>query len=555
MKKLRVLLVIAGLACLLTAAAASVSAEAGYVWLEAEDGVASGEYVLSDQTANGGGKGMLLYTDNDGDSRIEFTFDVAEEANYDFKILSTAGNVMHLSKFRYLIDDGDYSYCTGQGSDTVYNQPTPVGGIAVSWIPMTTEKLTPGQHTLTIRTNEMRGFEDIMIHYFDAVAIVPTDWNWVPNGLNRPVLTKKAEYNSAWYNFATSTDTKQTGVGTDGNAVVVLSKQPEGTKYSFPVKFKVPKAGSYDIYFCGAPAGVDYASDYCGYLIDGEEKGKVSEAAYYKNVGGADSTGGGCGMAWQRIERMELDTEEHEITFEIDSPRNMEDAQYVIGLRYLVVVPSDAELDFADKTGAEIMGEFVKYAITINEDFENITDDLLLHKKGLSGSTIKWTSSNPEIISEDGTVTRPSYYGEDAKVTLTAEVEVTDRTSKFVVTKDFSMTVKKKDAYTVKDFALTYPDGKYFGQNPNGGTLGARVKVSNNQNEAKSAILMIVMYDENGAMSEVKSKMFDLTDSLSELSVDMPITEEKAGYSVDAFLWTDLNTRKLIQNSIITYIN
>ena len=67
MKKLRVLLVIAGLACLLTAAAASVSAEAGYVWLEAEDGVASGEYVLSDQTANGGGKGMLLYTDNDGD--------------------------------------------------------------------------------------------------------------------------------------------------------------------------------------------------------------------------------------------------------------------------------------------------------------------------------------------------------------------------------------------------------------------------------------------------------------------------------------------------------
>lgn len=556
MKKIKNLLTIAGAVFAVLAVGSIANAEMGYVWLEAENGAATGDYMVVDNQQASGGMGMRLFTMEDGDSKIEFTFDIAETGSYDFKILSTAGNVMHLSRYRYLIDDGDYTYCNNSSiGDKVYDQSTTVGGIPVSWYPMTTQTLNAGRHTLTIRTNEAREIDEmLMIHYFDAVAVVPTDWGWTPDGVSRPVLSKKAEYNSAWYNFAESTNLKQPGVGIDGKGIGVIAEQPAGTKYSFPVKFKAPKAGTYDIYFCGAPAGVDYASDYCGYLVDGDEKGKVADSPYYKNIGGADPTGGGCGMAWQRVDRLELDTNEHEITFEIDSPRTMTNKEYVIGLRYLVIVPSDIKYDFSScENGAQIAAEFIKNAITINDDLENVIDDLILHKNGVNGSKIKWTSSNPEVVKEDGTVIRPSFYGEDAQVTLTASVEVSDRNTTETVVKEFTMTVKKKAEYTVKNFQLTYPDGKYFGQNSDGGTLGARVEVSNNQNEEKDAILMLVMYDENGAMTALESKLFHLTDSLQELTLDMEITEEKEGYSVDAFLWTDMNTKRLIQDSVLTY--
>ena len=52
-----------------------------------------------------------------------------------------------------------------------------------------------------------------------------------------------------------------------------------------------------------------------------------------------------------------------------------------------------------------------------------IADNISLPKSGLSGSTITWESSHPEIISADGEVTRPgTEYPENPEVTLTATV-------------------------------------------------------------------------------------------------------------------------------------
>ena len=64
------------------------------------------------------------------------------------------------------------------------------------------------------------------------------------------------------YNFYELTNTNQPGVFVEGASVCVLSKQDEGTVYNFPVKFKAPKEGTYDLYFCGARVGADFVSPY-----------------------------------------------------------------------------------------------------------------------------------------------------------------------------------------------------------------------------------------------------------------------------------------------------
>lgn len=72
--------------------------------------------------------------------------------------------------------------------------------------------------------------------------------------------------------------------------------------------------------------------------------------------------------------------------------------------------------------------DFITVAETVENDIELPTLCL--------GSDIKWTSDTPDVITNDGIVTRPAYGSEDAVVNLTAEISrgtVSD-TKKFTVT-------------------------------------------------------------------------------------------------------------------------
>ena len=64
-----------------------------------------------------------------------------------------------------------------------------------------------------------------------------------------------------------------------------------------------------------------------------------------------------------------------------------------------------------------------------------VNENLTLPTSGTRGSTITWTSSNPDIIATDGTVTRP--VGDPAEVVLTATVSYGDTS----VEKEFTATV------------------------------------------------------------------------------------------------------------------
>ncbi|MDT8858861.1 thermonuclease family protein [Alkalihalobacillus sp. MEB130] len=66
----------------------------------------------------------------------------------------------------------------------------------------------------------------------------------------------------------------------------------------------------------------------------------------------------------------------------------------------------------------------------------SVTRDVTLITTGLYGSSITWTSSDPAVLSPDGTVTNPQY--EDVTVTLTATLEK----GSFVEEKEFVLMVK-----------------------------------------------------------------------------------------------------------------
>ena len=72
------------------------------------------------------------------------------------------------------------------------------------------------------------------------------------------------------------------------------------------------------------------------------------------------------------------------------------------------------------------------------------TSDITLPTEGFNSSTITWSSSNTDIIANDGKVTRPAAGESDAEVTLTAAV----KNGNVTLTKDFKVTVTAKKDMT-----------------------------------------------------------------------------------------------------------
>lgn len=81
----------------------------------------------------------------------------------------------------------------------------------------------------------------------------------------------------------------------------------------------------------------------------------------------------------------------------------------------------------------------------------SIKKDIVLPVKGGSGSTISWKSSDEAVLSSDGKVTRPAAGGEDAQVTLTAQIAYGD----YRMEKAFDITVEAMPSFEeLEDFTL-----------------------------------------------------------------------------------------------------
>ncbi|KZE48134.1 hypothetical protein AV540_00815 [Brevibacillus parabrevis] len=87
-----------------------------------------------------------------------------------------------------------------------------------------------------------------------------------------------------------------------------------------------------------------------------------------------------------------------------------------------------------------------RQALTIGyasgDDADHVTQNVVLATTGANGSLISWSSDNPAVIAQDGTVTRPQAIEQDATVTLTATITTGSRSN----TKSFVLTVLKQAA-------------------------------------------------------------------------------------------------------------
>ncbi|MEN6328563.1 MAG: immunoglobulin-like domain-containing protein, partial [Syntrophomonas sp.] len=92
---------------------------------------------------------------------------------------------------------------------------------------------------------------------------------------------------------------------------------------------------------------------------------------------------------------------------------------------------------------------------TGNDWAGSVTNNINLPLTGANGTSITWTSSNPEIISSNGTVNRPAFNSTDAAVTLTAAISK----GNIQDIKQFNLTVIKQLPSTNADLSSLFLNG------------------------------------------------------------------------------------------------
>ena len=150
------------------------------------------------------------------------------------------------------------------------------------------------------------------------------------------------------------------------------------------------------------------------------------------------------------------------------------------------------------------------------------TSDITLPTKGFNNTTITWASSNTDIISNEGKVTKAS---EETEVTLTATI------------KSGNETVSKAYKTTVLDAALT-PDYKYDFETvndktvPNSGKSTADASLNGNAKVSKDSWYGNVLTVKNSKQGE----------SYLSLPAEMFKNIDKAGFTVGMWVKTSSST-------------
>lgn len=114
-------------------------------------------------------------------------------------------------------------------------------------------------------------------------------------------------------------------------------------------------------------------------------------------------------------------------------------ANNLTSLLHAKEVRSD-EVNPTDQANVEIAKEY----LTLNVDLNNVVSKLYLPDRGLFNAPITWESSNTNVVSNTGYVTRPSVGSQPVDVTLTATITI----NKAVAKKEFKLHVLPELPYT-----------------------------------------------------------------------------------------------------------
>ena len=156
------------------------------LWVECETAstVISGAFKsVTDLKASGGGL-MKLDTVNEEPSEIQVNFTLSYDGEYDIFVLGTPANVDYLSIRKWKLNDGEYqresSTSVGAGSSISDSR-----GVGTSWYKLGTAKLEKGLNSVSFYCDKKRTlYKDFMYTVVDSVVVVPSEWQWIPNGID-----------------------------------------------------------------------------------------------------------------------------------------------------------------------------------------------------------------------------------------------------------------------------------------------------------------------------------------------------------------------------------
>ncbi|OMF38654.1 hypothetical protein BK133_00130 [Paenibacillus sp. FSL H8-0548] len=209
------------------------SEDLAYVWLEGEAGDSTGDYMAKSLPAASGGKALIVdSTDDQKTHSAAYSFDSPGAGSYDIWILSTPGNVNWASKYKWKLDEAAYQYAAPIAqSPNIYNT-NDYRNVPLAWYKLGIKNIGEGNHTLSFLIDGLRSLDQSMIlNYIDAIAVVPTEWGFIPDSLSKPFdpMELKLDYVSG----AVNSTVAERGSSV---AVEVTSKLTEAVNFNVTLK-------------------------------------------------------------------------------------------------------------------------------------------------------------------------------------------------------------------------------------------------------------------------------------------------------------------------------
>lgn len=161
-----------------------------YVWMEGEmPNAVTGDYNVR-WDANASGQNILILDSTDAAKThsADYSFNISKTGTYAIWALSSTGSERYVSRYKWSLDDAIYQNAipltrVAGGYTTGDSRKVPM-----YWDKLDETTLIEGAHSFAILTEAMRELSpEFYYHVWDAFVIVPVDWNWTPDYLNKPV--------------------------------------------------------------------------------------------------------------------------------------------------------------------------------------------------------------------------------------------------------------------------------------------------------------------------------------------------------------------------------
>ena len=501
----------------------AVEATDGYFWLEGENGNGSGEWYNVDNASFNGGKVKAISTENEaaGGNRITYKINVTEAGKYKTYINSTQAGYVWASEAKLYIDDTEIALTKLTGEVWC-------GNWSLQWFSGAETLLETGEHTVTYKLAAPRS-QDNKVYYgaLDSIAIMPVDYTMTAKVGERPVAPKT--YISQWLE-ETDAATKSgafysvSDAGlSEGKALQMSDPNAPGSEgYKIDFQTNIKETGEYDIYYRGNIPNEWMSKP--DLLVDGEKQ----ESTAVKDEGWL----GQLTLGWNKA-TVELSKGQHTIRFALIDSRAANTNTWIGMFDCMVILPKGSPFNITANGIADTKIEYELCAAMAGVNLSAVTSDITLPSETESGAAITWTSSDTDVITNDGKVTRGNT---DKEVKLTAVTGDYEKT--------FTVTVKKLVEFDVDSFTLS-------GNVTTGETIRANAEVKYNMGTSKNVTLIIALYKADGEMISANIDTKDITAAGAELSTTLTVPSDiSEGAYAAAYLWNDINDLKPIVPSI-----